>query len=1058
MISSPDVIDLTDWLDTIVEGENLLAIYGANHTTQTGDFLIHPKLTAQLASGAIFTYYMVSPTPGMANGVGLNGVVEDTAFSHDRGFYDTAFNLEITSSTPGATIRYTTDGSIPTLTNGLTYSSPIMLDPAAIPVGNRGVVTVRAAAFKAGFASTNVDTQSYVFLDKVLQQNGTGLPAFTTWGSPPDWAMDPAIVSAVGTAQMKSDLQAIPTMSLVMNWKDIFGDGTSHGIYTENTPWKDSSDERASSFEYFTADGSEEFQIDAAVEIQGHSSTTRWNTDKLSLQVKFKVPYDKKLESSTLFGNSVIDGGGAGNEFDTFILDAQFNYTWLTSSVQQHGVAKYVNDQAVSDLINLAGGTSPHGRWVHLYINGIYWGIYNAHERPDDSFAAEYFGGKEEDYYAIKAFDGVVAHPAQYLQVDGGLAAEAAYANLLTEVGHNLANSVDYQQVVGLLDVDSFIDYMIVHYYAGNWDWGQDNWYATFNHVDVNGRWRFHAWDQEHAWPTDDNLALGESTYNVNYNSTIKDDAFGPTRIQHRLMLSEEYRLKFADRAQELMFNGGLLTPSVAASVFQKRADEIDRAINGESARWGNDRVATSYDRDDWRANIAGLMTDFFPLRTAIALQQFNTVSGVKTDWIPTLDAPLFSQYGGEIASGFDLTLSKPVGSPGAAVIYYTLDDTDPRDATTNLFSSSAIQYSSPINLTVGTQVKARIYFNDAGTANDWSSVVAKTFVLEEPLSLRIVEIMYNPPGSADDTEYFELLNTGSEAIELAGVQITEFSAGGFTFSAGTLNPGERIVAVKNQTAFALAYPGATNVAAGVFTGSLANEGELISLRGPLGELLQSFTYGDSNIAGWPTTPDGSGNSLEYIGSLAAGENPLGGSPSDPFDNPVNWRASLQPSGSPGTDGELNEPDSADFDDDGDVDGRDFLAWQRGHGTANAEKADGDADNDGTVNGDDLVIWQGQYGSPPPLAAISSFADENQIGPSLYWIDSLSTELVVFVAGEEIESGEYVGAASRDDAFAELAPVFRGVDDDFGDIAVCRVSDEATFEWEVDFGEVSIWS
>ena len=60
-----------------------------------------------------------------------------------------------------------------------------------------------------------------------------------------------------------------------------------------------------------------------------------------------------------------------------------------------------------------------------------------------------------------------------------------------------------YAAVANMLDVDQFIDYMIVHYYAGGGaDWSHNNWYATFNHVDAGGLWRFHAWDQEHAFPT----------------------------------------------------------------------------------------------------------------------------------------------------------------------------------------------------------------------------------------------------------------------------------------------------------------------------------------------------------------------------------------------------------------------------------------------------------------------------------------------------------------------------------------------------------------------------
>ena len=49
---------------------------------------------------------------------------------------------------------------------------------------------------------------------------------------------------------------------------------------------------------------------------------------------------------------------------------------------------------------------------------------------------------------------------------------------------------------------------------------------------------------------------------------------------------------------------------------------------------------------------------------------------------------------------------------------------------------------------------------------------------------------------------------------------------------------------------------------------------------------------------------------------------------------------------------------NADFDDDGDVDGSDFLTWQRGIGSAGL----GDADGNGVVNGVDLDVWADQFG------------------------------------------------------------------------------------------------
>lgn len=67
-------------------------------------------------------------------------------------------------------------------------------------------------------------------------------------------------------------------------------------------------------------------------------------------------------------------------------------------------------------------------------------------------------------------------------------------------------------------------------------------------------------------------------------------------------------------------------------------------------------------------------------------------------------------------------------------------------------------------------------------------------------------------------------------------------------------------------------------------------------------------------------------------------------------------------------------PPSADFDMDGDVDGRDFLAWQRGFGSANASFAKGDANYDGVVDESDLAIWQ--TGFAGNLSALSSAVPE----------------------------------------------------------------------------------
>ena len=71
---------------------------------------------------------------------------------------------------------------------------------------------------------------------------------------------------------------------------------------------------------------------------------------------------------------------------------------------------------------------------------------------------------------------------------------------------------------------------------------------------------------------------------------------------------------------------------------------------------------------------------------------------------------------------------------------------------------------------------------------------------------------------------------------------------------------------------------------------------------------------------------------------------------------------------------------SADFDNDGGIDGRDFLSWQRGFGKLNATKADGDANGDNLINGTDLGIWQSQYDTPP---LVETLMESEEFGSSL---------------------------------------------------------------------------
>ena len=156
-----------------------------------------------------------------------------------------------------------------------------------------------------------------------------------------------------------------------------------------------------------------------------------------------------------------------------------------------------------------------------------------------------------------------------------------------------------------------------------------------------------------------------------------------------------------------------------------------------------------------------------------------------------------------------------------------------------------------------------------------------------------------------------------------------------------------------------------------MFDGSLANEGELIALLGPLGELVQHFTYGDSNISGWPSLPDGDGHSLEYVGPFNMDPADPAGVAGDPYDNSASWRASLLVGGSPGSGGEL-EPIAGDYDGNRVVDHDDYVKWKSQYGTIVAPFTESDGNGDGKVDAADYVIWRKNLGAVALSAALTT--------------------------------------------------------------------------------------
>lgn len=817
--------------------------------------------------------YLIEATPGAANSSSYLGTTQDTSFSVDRGMYSAPIQVEIATPEPLETIYYSFDGSVPTPESGMRYAGPITIDRTT---------TLRAASYRDGFLTPNVDTQTYLFLGDVAQQSEAPVTGPTTdpvtfperWRNlPADYEMDPEVLAEYAD-RIDEALTALPSLSITLDQENIFG---SNGLYSNPSR----TTEEATSAELIFPDGTSGFQIDAGLRMQGGASRNPEHK-KHSLSLRFREDYGNSVLDYPLFEESSV------SEFSSIHLRARYNNSWIHWDQGQRNRGTLIREMWMRDTMLAAGeADAGHGRYVHVYLNGVYWGVYEMHERQDASHYAAYNGGDAYMYDATNAnaaVDGNNRRPHQNLQ--------------------QVVETKDWNAIQEVLDVDNHIRYTILNEFGGNQDLKNDgNWRSAGGGI-AEEPWSFFVWDAERILE------------NVRQ--------FGTSPVSDLLGLSadlrdvEEYRIRFADHLHDLLFNDGALTPEQNQARFAKRMDELEVALVAESARWGDLKQRSPLTLDDeWVAETSRIMNDYFPDRTANVLANFRT----RTNLYPATDAPEFlvdgeRQHGGQLGDGV-LTVLNPNGADG--IVYYTTDGSDPR-LEGGAVNPNAIVYSeAPIGLEGSTLVRMRI-LNDG----EWSAMSQAEFLVEVPAdstNLRITEVNYHPHNAetqrgepaVDDREFefLELQNISNSPINLAGVRFVQTNVDGsaegidFDFAQQILQPGQSTIVVRNREAFAARYETPTSVIPYALRadtgagpegqwsgGQLGNGGEQITLLAADGGVIQQFSYSDGGL--WPQRADGVGSTLQLID--------VHGDPN----SAANWQASFAFGGTPGTANVIN--------------------------------------------------------------------------------------------------------------------------------------------------------
>ncbi|MBN1481594.1 T9SS C-terminal target domain-containing protein [candidate division KSB1 bacterium] len=712
--SGKDVADATGECHTNfrLDGDGeYLALFDAAGTVLSEFAPAFPEQFADVSYCYVDGDYIAStrPTPGAVNRFESHNMLPPPHFSHQRGFYESPFQVQLISELANAEIYYTRDGSEPRRSSANRYTEPIFITTTTV---------LRAIVCLSGDLTSAPMTHTYLFLDDVLAQpnDPPGYP--DEWGpytaiagtAIADYEMDPDITeNPLYAPFMKEALLSIPTLSLVTKKENLFShstDADEGGIYIYTGP-PEAGDvpglgddwERPASAEFFTADGSEEFQVNCGLRLQGGHSRRPEKSPKHSFRLVFKSEYGPTRLNYPLFENAV-------QSFNTITLRAGFGNEWIHWSHGERRRGNFGRDMWAKDTQHAMGQPAGHGRYVHLYVNGLYWGLYNPTERLDREFAESYLGGDALDYDVIKDYTSVV---------DGTI---AAWNDMMTLARRDLSTAENYQRIQGnnpdgsansnyeaYVDIVNLVDYMILNFYGGNTDWDHHNWVAIRNRVQPGNGFQFFSWDAEHI--------LKE----VNENVINENNDNCPSGLFQRLIRNADFRRLFADRLQLHCYNGGALTPEASAARWRNRAQQIDLAIIAESARWGDYRRDVHryqeqgpfdlYDKQYWQDEQDYLLNDYFPSRTNTLIAQLRAV-----ELFPDIAAPQFMVNNQPvdsriIKSGDELSMSVAAGS-----IYYTLDGSDP------LLS----QPSDPGNETVlvPEHAQKRVLVPKANIGTDW--------------------------------------------------------------------------------------------------------------------------------------------------------------------------------------------------------------------------------------------------------------------------------------------------------------------------------------------------
>ncbi len=727
-------------------------------------------------------------------------IAVEAVVSHQRGFYNKAIQVIVEATEPNATIQYTINGSKPSINNSLQYSRPILINTTT---------TLRVLVYNE--IDTTETVHSYIYLNEIRSA---------------PYMSNHIIQNQSYIPLLDSAFQVIPCMAVTIPNEISVGEA----IDLEQIP---------ASVEMFFPQGNQEgFYSPCGIKTWGGSPSNPKKNYRLIFRKIFgagKLKYDV-FDDDYEYAIPPVD------QFDNLLLRAG-SQDGLNAEYNNEANAQFIRNRFVADIAMEMGYPAPHGRFVHLFLNGAYAGHYHLMERPDEHFFQTYiFSDAEENSIEVKKNDVYWNLPDP---------APTFYETLLS-YSNGLTSKLNYEKLADFINVDGAADYITFHQFIGNFDWhDQQNTLLGAIPEKRAGPFEFVVWDVDFSLGNKGVLSIG---YEFNKHGAVPENLFN----------AKEFKFLQGDKVECLCKNDGILTPHNLKEKYRYRANQVEISLIAEAARWGNNnyefgetfpnhKAVENWEvNTHWQAEFDRVYGDFLNNRTDAFIQKY-----INLERYSSLQAVKAKVSNNTI----ELSHENDFGT-----VVYMLNGDDPR-AFGGALNPNAVTYNSqPIPLEEPVELKARFYKNTS-TGRKWSHLCPQKIYPAQPYESLVINELHIQPNDQINNgdsitgkhfEFIELKNTSNQVIFLQDIEFDDGVDCQLNKSTRIEARGYFVIAA-DSLHFIQKYgfsPDAT------FKGKLNNRGETLRLIDPFGNTIDSLTY--APVAPWPVLAELTDQSIAF--------------------------------------------------------------------------------------------------------------------------------------------------------------------------------------------------